>query len=178
MKRPGSRPGISSLATIPTTRPNRIQPSTPNIANPPSAEGATVRPHRGRVISRSPQECVDGSRSARRWRRRTCRSSSGDDGQRLFFSILQGSREQEALMKTDTDHRVAERTRALEAAVQEEQAAREHVVNLLRKVVTAQEDERGRIARNLHDQLGERRNRLRLALGQGQKQHWGEASPR
>ena len=67
-------------------------------------------------------------------------------------------------MKTDTDHRVAERTRALQAAVQEEQAAREHVVNLLRKVVTAQEDERGRIARNLHDQLGQRLTALRLSL--------------
>jgi signal transduction histidine kinase len=39
-----------------------------------------------------------------------------------------------------------------------------HVVNLLRKVVTAQEDERGRIARNLHDQLGQRLTALRLSL--------------
>ena len=44
------------------------------------------------------------------------------------------------------------------------QAAQAHVVNLLRKVVTAQEDERGRIARNLHDQLGQRLTALRLSL--------------
>ena len=39
-----------------------------------------------------------------------------------------------------------------------------HVVNLLRKLVTAQEDERGRIARDLHDQLGQQLTALRLAL--------------
>jgi signal transduction histidine kinase len=62
------------------------------------------------------------------------------------------------------DERVAERTRDLETAVLEQQSAQKHVVNLLRKVVTAQEDERGRIARNLHDQLGQRLTALRLSL--------------
>jgi len=62
------------------------------------------------------------------------------------------------------DERVAERTRDLETAVVEQQSAQKHVVNLLRKVVTAQEDERGRIARNLHDQLGQRLTALRLSL--------------
>jgi two-component system CheB/CheR fusion protein len=62
------------------------------------------------------------------------------------------------------DERVAERTRDLETAVVEQQSAQKHVVNLQRKVVTAQEDERGRIARNLHDQLGQRLTALRLSL--------------
>src|SRR5262245_14248234 len=34
MKPPGSFPGINSFAMMPTTRPNTIQPSTPNIRTP------------------------------------------------------------------------------------------------------------------------------------------------
>jgi len=66
--------------------------------------------------------------------------------------------------KDDLDYQVAERTRALQSAVEEQLLAQDHVVSLLRKVVTAQEDERGRIARNLHDQLGQRLTALRLSL--------------
>jgi len=64
----------------------------------------------------------------------------------------------------ELDRRVAKRTKELETAIAEQQAAQVHVTNLLRKVVTAQEDERGRIARNLHDQLGQRLTALRLSL--------------
>ena len=68
------------------------------------------------------------------------------------------------VVQDDLDRRVAERTSALKFAVDEQQIAQEHVISLLRKVVTAQEDERGRIARNLHDQLGQRLTALRLSL--------------
>ena len=64
----------------------------------------------------------------------------------------------------DLDQRVADRTKELETSVTQQVAAQAHVVTLLRKVVTAQEDERGRIARNLHDQLGQRLTALRLSL--------------
>jgi signal transduction histidine kinase len=67
------------------------------------------------------------------------------------------------------EQRISERTQQLKA-VEEQTAAQEHVANLLRKVVTAQEDERGRIARNLHDQLGQRLTALRLSLERVQKE--------
>ena len=37
-------------------------------------------------------------------------------------------------------------------------------VGLLRRIVTTQEDERGRIARDMHDQLGQRLTALRLEI--------------
>ena len=69
----------------------------------------------------------------------------------------------------DLDVRVAARTQELETAVADHKSAQRHVVNLLRKVVTAQEDERGRIARNLHDQLGQRLTALRLSIERAQE---------
>jgi signal transduction histidine kinase len=79
------------------------------------------------------------------------------------------------LAQVDLDQRVAERTRDLETAITDHQSAQLHVVNLLRKVVTAQEDERGRIARNLHDQLGQRLTALRLSLERVQERLTGQA---
>ena len=66
--------------------------------------------------------------------------------------------------QSESELRVIERTRDLETTISEQRSAQANVVNLLRKVVTAQEDERGRIARNLHDQLGQRLTALRLSL--------------
>jgi two-component system, chemotaxis family, CheB/CheR fusion protein len=68
------------------------------------------------------------------------------------------------MAQAELDQRIADRTRELQTAVSDQQSAQDHVVNLLRKIVTAQEDERGRIARNLHDQLGQRLTALRLSL--------------
>ncbi len=45
-------------------------------------------------------------------------------------------------------------------------AAHNSVSGLLKKIVTAQEDERARIARDLHDQLGQQLTALRLTLEQ------------
>jgi PAS domain S-box-containing protein len=69
----------------------------------------------------------------------------------------------------ETDQRIAERTSDLVSTVAEQGAAQEHIVGLLRKIVHAQEDERGRIARNLHDQLGQRLTALRLSLERAQE---------
>jgi two-component system CheB/CheR fusion protein len=64
----------------------------------------------------------------------------------------------------ELEQRVAERT----AVLTEQQ---EHIRGLLRQLVTAQEEQRGRIARDLHDQLGQQITALRLALEHGQATH-------
>jgi signal transduction histidine kinase len=42
--------------------------------------------------------------------------------------------------------------------------AQDHITSLLRKLVTAQEEQRARIARDLHDQLGQQLTALRLTI--------------
>jgi len=60
--------------------------------------------------------------------------------------------------------RVLERTSALEASVREHEVAKVAITNLLHRLVSSQEDERGRIARDLHDHLGQQLTALRLTL--------------
>jgi signal transduction histidine kinase len=64
----------------------------------------------------------------------------------------------------DLEARVAERTIALKSEVEQHAVAREEVWTLLRRLVTAQEDQRSRMSRDLHDQLGQQLTALRLAL--------------
>jgi two-component system CheB/CheR fusion protein len=64
----------------------------------------------------------------------------------------------------ELEDRVNHRTAELQAEVARRTHAQEHITDLLRKLVTAQEDERARIARDLHDQLGQQLTALRLAL--------------
>jgi len=73
--------------------------------------------------------------------------------------------------------RVRERTQALETAnasldlqLRERQAAQDRVRRLMHRLITVQEDERRRVARDLHDHLGQQMTGLRLeieALGAG-----------
>jgi PAS domain S-box-containing protein len=76
----------------------------------------------------------------------------------------QGAADASHQAHVDVEKQVADRTRDLQTSIAEQMAAQAHVVSLLRKVVRAQEDERGRISRNLHDQLGQRLTALRLSL--------------
>ncbi|MEP7213654.1 MAG: PAS domain S-box protein [Acidobacteriota bacterium] len=82
-------------------------------------------------------------------------------------------RVEEELMQArkELEDRVRERTRELnESNIALRQEAIERVkseeerVGLLRRIVTSQEDERGRIARDIHDQLGQRLTALRLKI--------------
>ena len=72
---------------------------------------------------------------------------------------------------TALEIRVAERTGELQAEVERHAGAQQHVMLLLRKLVSAQEDERARIARDLHDQLGQQLTALRLALERHRDSH-------
>jgi PAS domain S-box-containing protein len=64
----------------------------------------------------------------------------------------------------ELEARVQARTADLEKEMKGREAAKESVTNLLHRVVNAQEDERRRIARDLHDHLGQQLTALRLAL--------------
>src|SRR5262249_54633574 len=72
----------------------------------------------------------------------------------------------DALRGAQTELELAVRTRTaeLQAEIESHAAAKGSVTNLLHRIVNTQEDERRRIARDLHDHLGQQLTALRLAL--------------
>ena len=88
-------------------------------------------------------------------------------------NVSDSKRNERALQsaRNDLEMRVSERTQELASAnaalgleVDERRAGEDRVKNLLKRLVTIQEDERRRIARDLHDHLGQQMTALRLNL--------------
>ncbi len=69
-----------------------------------------------------------------------------------------------ARAQSGVENRVVERTQDLRDEVSRRTSAQEHVTYLMHRLVTAQEEQRARIARDLHDQLGQQLTTLRLSV--------------
>jgi two-component system, chemotaxis family, CheB/CheR fusion protein len=67
------------------------------------------------------------------------------------------------------EERVAQRTQDLQHEVARRTIAHEHVTDLMHRLITTREEERARIARGLHEQLGGQLTTLRLTLEQLRK---------
>ena len=76
----------------------------------------------------------------------------------------------------ELEQRVRQRTRDLQAAVIEQEEANMAATTFLHRLVSAQEDERRRIARDLHDHFGQQLTTLRLALEQSQRLQQGDGA--
>ena len=90
---------------------------------------------------------------------------------------LTGPRDAAAALRSAEDSvedRVRARTSELQDEVEARAAAEQRVTTLVRQLVTAQEDERARIARDIHDHVGQQLTALKLSL----ERHTGQCASR
>jgi two-component system, chemotaxis family, CheB/CheR fusion protein len=97
---------------------------------------------------------------------------------KIYEEKLRLSRDESEVRVRERTSELEESNQALRTEVEERGAAEERARGLLRQIVTAQEDERRRIARDLHDQLGQQLTALRLNLEtvRAQSEHHDELS--
>ena len=79
-------------------------------------------------------------------------------------AALRESEVQTRSLNEELEERVRDRTHELEAEVHERRAAEERVKNLLRRLVNVEEQERRRIARELHDTFGQQLAALHMNI--------------
>jgi two-component system CheB/CheR fusion protein len=77
---------------------------------------------------------------------------------------LRNAREQLECRVAERTEELAKSNESLRTEITERKRSEEERVGLLRRIVTTQEDERSRIARDLHDHLGQRLTALRLKI--------------
>ncbi|MCA1614499.1 MAG: PAS domain-containing protein, partial [Acidobacteria bacterium] len=82
---------------------------------------------------------------------------------RLEDTLRRAHEEMEGRVRERTSE-LAEANVSLKAEVRERRGAEERVKSLLRQLVTVQEEERRRIARDIHDQMGQQMTALRMSL--------------
>ena len=94
-----------------------------------------------------------------------------------FVDVSERKRAEEALQRTheELEQRVAERTRELMAAFEEIERSNERLRHLTMHLHTVREDERSRIAREIHDELGSVLVALKLDLGWLQRKLEGQS---
>jgi PAS domain S-box-containing protein len=85
---------------------------------------------------------------------------------KILRDLTERQQAQESLRRSnqEMEERVKQRTGVLESETIQHQQAKEHSEFFLKILVTAQEDERKRIARDLHDQIGQQVTALRLKM--------------
>ena len=81
-----------------------------------------------------------------------------------YAESLQHSHDLLELRVVERTRELAEANAALVAEVNERRSAERQKIEFLQRLVTSQEDQRQRIARDLHDQLGQRLTALRLKI--------------
>lgn len=84
--------------------------------------------------------------------------------QKKIDEALKRAREELETKVIERTAELAETNESLRREIIERRRAEEERVGLLRKIVTTQEDERSRIARDMHDHLGQRLTALRLKI--------------